>query len=309
MDLRSVKNERCFTNCNKEKRKEITDGDLCKVAFSEDDKLPLRCVGEWAYEKIFRLNKYFGIFTTGMHKKWKSLNYIEICSGPGRCIQRDIGEEIDGTALSILQNEGFKYIDKAIFIDLDDNVINVLKKRINSLKIQNAKTYIGNYREHEGIDKILNNLNPNSLNIVFIDPTDCSVPFETIKFIKNKLNNIDLIFNFAYGTDLMRNIRKAICNEDYSCREKYTNFLGEEEYFNLPATIKLASTTVSDKKLFEDFLNHYIDNLKKIGLKYTSSKLVKHYYMLLYASASSKGLEFWKKSQEINPNGQREFYF
>jgi hypothetical protein len=38
---------------------------------SELDQLPVRCVGKWAYEKIYRLVQYFGIFANGMKNKWE----------------------------------------------------------------------------------------------------------------------------------------------------------------------------------------------------------------------------------------------
>ena len=177
------------------------------------------------------------------------------------------------------------------------------------LKISNAKAYVGDYYDQNELDKILNEINHKSLNLVFIDPTDCSVPFETIKYIKNRLGNIDLIYNFAHGTDLIRNIRKAINNNDYSCRKKYSEFLGDEDYFNNPKIMELASKTINDSKLFEQFFSQYLFNLESIGLKFTSTRLVKNYYMLLFASGHSKGLEFWKKSQRINPNEQREIDF
>ncbi len=42
-----------------------------------------------------RLAQYFGVFAGGMWKRWAGLNYIEICSGPGRCVSRETGEEVD----------------------------------------------------------------------------------------------------------------------------------------------------------------------------------------------------------------------
>ncbi|MBT3756050.1 MAG: three-Cys-motif partner protein TcmP [Candidatus Cloacimonetes bacterium] len=309
MNLREIENKKCLVRCNKEKRQTIAPNDICSLAISDFDNLPVRCVGSWAYEKIYRLYQYFGFFSSSMHNTWSNLNYIEICSGPGRCVQRDNGEEIDGTALAILQNKEFKYINKAIFIDINNHVVDILNQRIALLKISNARAYVGDYHEQNGLDKILSNINHKGLNLVFIDPTDCSVPFETIKHIKNKLENIDLIFNFAHGTDLLRNIRKAINNDDYNCRKKYSEFLGDEDYFNNPKIIELASKTIDDSKLIENFFSHYRLNLESIGLKFTSTRLVKHYYMLLYASGHKRGLEFWDKSQAINPKGQREFNF
>jgi three-Cys-motif partner protein len=309
MDLRVVTNKRCKTNCRKDERKDKTINDSCKIVVSELDGLSVRCVGDWAYQKIFRLNKYFGIFANGMKHKWSGLNYLEICSGPGRCILRNSGEEIDGTSLSILRHPSYSFIKKAVFIDISPKTVETLSSRITKLNISNADVIVGDYTDIKSLTATLETFDNNNLNLVFIDPTDCSVPFQTIQTIKNKLHNVDFIMNFAYGTDLMRNIRQAIINPKFVCRKKYSDFLGVEDYFTNPAIQKIVGSTISDKKLFQHFFNVYQKKLSDIGLKYFDSKLVKNYYMLVFASGNKRGLDFWKRSQKTNPDEQRELDF
>lgn len=308
-DLREITNNKCIKNCSPEKRKEITNNDICKIAKSEIDGLPIRCVGKWAYEKIFRLNQYFGIFANAMKNKWSGLNYIEICSGTGRCVLRETGEEIDGTSLSILQHPSYSWIKKSLFIDIQESVVEVLNTRILNLGIKNAEAIVGDYNQIESLNKILDKLDQDNLNLVFIDPTDCSVPFSTIEAIVKKLKHVDFIMNFAYGTDLIRNLRKAINNTEYACREKYSKFLGEYDYFEKPEVLQLAKNSINEKKIFHHFFDAYKQKLKSIDLKYIDSKLVKNYYMLVFASGSEKGLKFWERSQRISPDDQREIDF
>ena len=307
-NLREIINHKCIKKCNTEKRKETTNHDICKVTKSEFDKLPVRCVGNWAYQKIYRLNQYFGIFSNGMKNKWSGLNYIELCSGPGRCILRNTGEEIDGTSLSILRHPSFNFIKKAIFIDNDKIIIKILNRRIKHLSINNSYGVIGNYNDINMLEDIFSDINKNFLNLIFIDPTDCSVPFETIKFIKSYFKYVDFVMNFPYGTDLIRNIKKVIKNPFYPSRKKYLKFLGSEDYFDRDEVKNLAESSTS-QKLVLDFFKEYIKNLKSIELEYCESEQVKNYYMLLFASGNPKGLEFWKKSQNISPNDQREIIF
>ncbi len=307
-NLRERINYKCIKNCNPEKRKETTNNDICKVTKSELDKLPVRCVGNWAYQKIYRLNQYFGIFSNGMKNKWNGLNYIELCSGPGRCILRKTGEEIDGTSLSILRHPSFNFIKKAIFIDNDETIIKILNKRIKHLSINNAYGIIGNYNYTDILEDIFSDFNKDFLNLIFIDPTDCSVPFKTIRFIKEYFKNVDFIMNFPYGTDLIRNIQGAATNANYPSRIKYLQFLGNEDYFDRNEVKNLAISSNS-RKMVLDFFKEYIKNLKSIGLMYSESELVRNLYLLLFASGNPKGLEFWKKSQNISPNDQREIIF
>ena len=95
---------------------------LCTQTNSVLDSLPVRGVGPWAYDKIYRLVQYFGIFANGMKNQCKGLNYVEICSGPGL--------EIDGTALSIITHPVFPELRKALFVDASVQVVEALTARI-----------------------------------------------------------------------------------------------------------------------------------------------------------------------------------
>ena len=80
IDLNRCDNKACYGNCNKDDRRHCAENDLCRVGKSNLDSLSVRCVGDWAEEKIYLLYQYFGIFTKGMKNKWTEINYIEICS-------------------------------------------------------------------------------------------------------------------------------------------------------------------------------------------------------------------------------------
>lgn len=48
-----VSNNGCIGSCNKEDRLYTTESDLCAVTNSVYDGLPVRCVGQWAEQKIY----------------------------------------------------------------------------------------------------------------------------------------------------------------------------------------------------------------------------------------------------------------
>lgn len=292
-------------NCDRKVDDNIVNS-LCKLVKGNDGE-KIRCVGSWAYQKIYYITRYFDIFTVGMKNKW-NVNYIEICSGPGRCIYRNESNEYDGTALSILHHKAYEYINNILFFDKEVEVVEILNRRINNLKKDKAKAFIADYNNPIAIVDIIKKYNidiTNSLNLIVIDPTDCSVPFETIKIIKDKLVKIDLIINFAYGTDLKRNIVKLVKGELKSAESKYISFLGSNDFINNIECKKLAEQNKIDK-LLEKYLENYKGNLKKIGLKFVgTSQPIKHYYTLLFASASKKGLEFWNKILKIEHSGQK----
>ena len=70
LDLREHQHPKCGgKDC--EERDAVDAAGLCTHTVSAIDGLPIRCVGEWAYDKIYRLVQYFGTFAGGMGKKKK----------------------------------------------------------------------------------------------------------------------------------------------------------------------------------------------------------------------------------------------
>ena len=311
IEFKEIQNSNCLKKCNKEKRKETTEDGLCNETISVVDDLPVRCVGDWAMQKIFHLIQYFGIFTIGMKNSWDGkINYIEICSGPGRCINRISGEEFNGTSICIIEHNACKHLKQAIFIDYNDSVIDTLNTRILNRNIQNAKAIKGDYKKPDLIcEDILKETKGIGLNLVFIDPTDCSVPFELLKKIKETLKHVDFIVNIAIGTDINRNIKNAILMPEthQNVLNKYKSFLGSDDFFSNPNVIHEAKNgkPIGLRKLFRE---EYINSLSKIGYKYWDFKQIENYYDLVFASSHPKGIEFWKNANAIEFDGQRSLF-
>ena len=309
LDLHRATNDGCQQCSNREKRKEFSEDDLCKIP-SIDDGEAVRCVGDWAEHKIYRLVQYFQIFVIGMYKRWNGLNYVEICSGPGRCIVRDNAEEIDGTALVILNHPRRDFLAKALFIDLNEKVVNALNTRIAKLSLQaKAEAVIGNYKNPDAIASLLKGLPSNNLNLVFIDPTQCDVPFETVKKIVEVTQNVDLIINVSIGTDISRNLRQAVVDPAFlNVRRKYEQFLGDDRFFERE-DVKAAAQLGNIERLRSIFSEAYSAQLDALGFAHRDTREVLHYYYLLFASRSAKGLEFWQKACTYAPDGQKELNF
>jgi three-Cys-motif partner protein len=302
-----VLNDACQLCKNKTERKQFEEDDHCGEVLSVVDGFPVRCVGEWAYDKIYRLVQYFGIFAQGMHNKW-GINYIEICSGPGRCILRERGEEINGTALAILKDSRFNFVNQALFIDRGSKVVAALNDRISKIGFgHKAKAVIGDYTDQDALLVELEKLKPNCLNLVFIDPTECNVPFETIRAIATHLKNVDFIINVAGGTDVTRNLIPSILDVAFKkARAKYESFLGCVKFFE-QAEVRNAAKHKRLPVLRKLFAEQYKKELEGLGYCYTDARPVRHYYYLLFASRSPKGLEFWQKACTYSPDGQKEF--
>lgn len=301
-----VNNPQCIGGCNRDDRHKIAEADVCSITSSIIDGLPIRCVGEWAEQKIYLLTQYFGIFAQGMSNKWKGkINYIEICSGPGKCVNRTERTEFDGTALSIINRDEFKYVNKALFFDINELVVSTLNQRLSSMNALTAKAFIGDYTNPETICSVLQmELTRDSLNLVVIDPTDCSVPFDTIARIKRTIPRMDLLINVAVGTDYNRNIRNTLLQPSQYTRtiQKYCSFLGDNLFY------ERIHKSDSDKDLRKAFLASYEQSLKSIGFAYFANESVENYYYILFASQSQKGLEFWNKATKYDYVGQGSLF-
>ncbi len=304
IDYRDSINNECLA-CGPDKRKDTCDdGGLCERIQSTLDGLPLRCVGGWGRDKVYRLLQYLGIFAPGMKKHFK-LHYIELCSGPGRVIDRQSRNEFDGTAIALLRHRHASLLADATFIDIDDDVLCTLQKRIDQLEQTAPVTYVvkGDYNSAESIDDAIRHIPCDDLCLVFIDPTDLSLPFSTISHIADSLGRADLIINVADGTDFVRNAKKAI-EKDGPVRKKYERFLGAPGFFER----ENVRACTSEKELKAAFLRQLEHGLSELGYKHFDRESIKHYYGLLFATKHERGLDFWKKSQKIPPDGQRSLF-
>lgn len=305
-DTHPVANPDCDRCPNAESRHTDKDG-LCQKIKSVADGLPLRCVGGWANDKIYYLLQYFQIFARSMHNKWGRLRYVEVCSGPGRCSTRD-GWEQDGTALAIVQNEQFDLLSDAIFIDYSPKVVDLLAERFQRLgKAEKAHAVVGDYNDQTSIVETLAKHSPNSLTLCFIDPTDCSLPFETVRSIfAATRGKCDFLISFFDQLDYNRNALNVMLDDSFSqLRAKYSRFLGTAEYFARKDVIA-ATRSGNHDCLVQLFRNQYADQLKAMGLVYQDWKSVKNYYKLLFASSHPKALDFWKEASKSEPDGQRQ---
>ncbi len=71
-----------------------------------DDGLPARESGEWVKEKLYYVKRYIDVFETAMRaKNWRRRIFIDLFSGPGKCVIRDTNEYIIGSPILALQTQ------------------------------------------------------------------------------------------------------------------------------------------------------------------------------------------------------------
>ncbi len=308
IDLHEVLNPACRRCRNRDERCQDDNTGFCDEAVSVVDGGPVRCVGDWATQKLHFLTQYVGIFGPGMKNMWGGhVHYVEICSGPGRCLMRDSGIEVDGTPLAVLQHPAFPSFETATFLDFDAKVVVALNERIARLNLQGkAQAYQADYCDPGSLVRILRKRFDKGISLVFVDPTDCSVLFAAVALLAKALRPADLIINMAVRTDATRNVTRAINCEDSESRAKYISFLGSDLFFQDPQVQELARLG-SHSDLRAKFRHHYCESMRSIGYQHFDFQPVKHYYDLLFASRHEQGIIFWHRAQKYRHDGQSTF--
>jgi three-Cys-motif partner protein len=200
-------------------------------------------------------------------------------------------------------------LETATFLDYNPDVVRTLNTRIDRLGIAPKAVAIeADYNDQPRLAAILSDRAARGLSLVFIDPTDCSLPFDTVVAIAAALQKADLIINVATRTDAGRNIQKAILNGDSNARAKYIRFLGGDAFFRSPEVIQMAEQG-QDSRLRNAFRDAYRDALRRLRYEHFAQESVETYYDLLFASRHPQGLAFWKKAQKIGPDDQRMLDF
>jgi len=91
-----MESKKTCKSCNHEKN---TKNGICIVR-KGNDGLPVMCVCNWAKSKHYYIENYLDLFVRAISRKWGgNINYLDLFCGPGKCLLRKTGEEVDGSPL------------------------------------------------------------------------------------------------------------------------------------------------------------------------------------------------------------------
>ena len=83
----------------------------------EDDGLPMRKAGVWAFEKLDYLSRYVSVFEASMRDKWQVRNYVDLLAGPGKNRIRGTDTVLLGSPLLALTTKypftGYHFVEFA----------------------------------------------------------------------------------------------------------------------------------------------------------------------------------------------------
>jgi three-Cys-motif partner protein len=254
---------------------------------AKSDHLPIRPSGPWIETKHKLLAYYADLFATGMKNKWASRVYLELFSGPGKCLIRDTGREDLGSPLKIIDHEFTKFI----FTEMSAPAAEALATRIGRFE-NSERTEIWCGDCAEAIEHI--RIPDRSLTFAFIDPTGIGhAPFSLIETLERK-TRCDLLINIQHGMGIKMNVHQYTPNA--GDESALTRFLGNDSWKQVPRH--------NAKEFFLGVLDLYKNQLDKLGFKFTGREVLisnqqgTGLYLLLFASRHPLGQTFWDKAMK-----------
>ncbi len=271
---------------------------------SAEDGLPTRVSGEWAREKLHYVGRYMQIFSQGMKKRWRHRIYVDLLAGPGRCVDRDTGEEFDGSPLLALKcAEPFT---KAIFVEENPELAGALERRV----ADRAVVFKEDCNDPSLIQKVRRQFSKKTLGLVFVDNLGLDVPFATLEALAQD-QRVDLIITFQVQ-DLTRNLNSA--RVDAASAKRWTAFFGDEGWRTVAEGGRAKNE--SESEIATRLMEFYGDQLDRIGYRFRthSHQFMRNsrnvaLYRLLLASKHPRAVEFFEKIAQIEYRGQRRLEF
>ncbi len=263
------------------------------------DGLPALAVSDHVKEKEFAIERIINIFNSGMQHKWNRRCYIDLFAGPGRCVIKESGEEVDGSP--ILAAKSRVQFTDCFFVDGNLECLDALRKRIRGLGLKELDRF--HYypsSADSAVAKLMADLpdSMTSLGLAFLDPWGWDFAFETLATLTDS-RRIDLVINFP-TVFIKRNWRRELPQLD-----KFMNGSGYRESFELAMTRQDPWATPTSA-----LLDSYKKELHGIGYKYVRDQIgVKNsqglpLYQLIFASKNERGSEFWDKVTDRQESGQ-----
>lgn len=263
------------------------------------DGLTALFVSDHVREKEFAIEGMISIFNSGMQNKWSRRYYIDLFSGPGKCVIRGSRGEVEGSPVLAAKSK-VKFTDY-FFADISSDFLGALEKRIADLGLKEPARV--NYYPGDA-DTVVGELTADlpeartSLGLAVLDPWGWDFSFATLDNLTTS-RRLDLVINFPI-VNIKRNWRRDLPQLD-----KFMNGRGYRKSFE--SAMNREDPGVTPTRVL---LDAYKRELKGIGYKFVhdhigvqNSRGIPLYY-LIFASKHERGAEFWDKVTSRQESGQ-----
>jgi three-Cys-motif partner protein len=290
-----------------------------KYLLPEDDGLPARESGEWVKEKLFYVQRYVDTFEIAMrNRSWRQRNFIDLFSGPGKCMIRGTNEYLLGSPLLSL-NTQYPFTDY-YFGDLDQQNIDWLTQRANMSKVpQNHIHYLAGdanqkvqdvVHDVEQVDRVFKKGLGSCLNLALLDPEGLELEWSTVEAL-GKMKTMDLIIHYSQN-GLTRNLDKYL---DVNNDTIIDRFFGDRHWRSV---YKDALSKQETSGVHRMLIDYYKSKLSKMGYVVINDQqetarepLIRNternapLYRLIFASKHPLGNKIWNEVTKKNYYGQQ----
>lgn len=296
----------------------------CEISCSKDehencsilgaDGLPVQCVGSWVEDKYFFLEKYLNASCEVRRQFADKGNavFIDLFSGPGRCVLRGENKEIDSGGLRASLREEALF-NEFYFCDKHSVNLNAFKKRVN--KDLNCFFKCGD--ANEAVASLARKLlrSPYKYHFAFIDPFGPDgLKFTTLAELA-RLQRMDMLIHFPIGS-IKRNIPKWLKSggkilDDYLGTDIWRDKINKSPVDVYKILIEIFKDQLMKIDYPKDGLNLVQSENVYTGLPVVSVKNTQNVdlYVLILASKHGLGQKIWNSVIRYNPDGQRTFNF
>ena len=250
-------------------------------------------VRPWADEKLHYVREYINIFTTGMKDKWNRRAYVDLFSGPGRCLIKENSREIPGSPVIAAQA---KYPFTDLYLnDSDPRAARALQQRLGERTGMEIATLDCNEAAGQARRIFANR---GVLGLAFIDPTAFQIKLSAISALTSE-RPVDLIITFMTGY-----LRRFLSTPGYDAG-RLDDFFGSPDWRDIVSDRALGETIT-----YRRLLDHYETKLRSLNYMHVDDHIrilnsnESTIYHLVFASKHPRGAEFFKKIRRKRYGGQ-----
>lgn len=283
-----------------------------------EDGQPVQCVGAWSKDKHAYLDKYLAA-TSGVRKKFFQYDntvFVDLFSGPGKCVVEHTGEEINGGCLRAANRDDCGF-NEYHFVDIDRTNIECLERRIEA---KDASLNFYHADANEAIKGIVAGLaeHPKRYHVFYLDPfAPENLRFSTIECLST-LQRVDLFMHFPIGP-IRRNLKAWKEKKDKNSETILDRFLGTDAWRDRVEDMLIKGNMFVLLEIFKEQLIK--TGFPEEGLRYqnldditpltaTAIKNEQHVdlYLLMVAAKNPLAQEIWHSVLQIDAKGQKRLF-
>ncbi|MBI5186391.1 MAG: three-Cys-motif partner protein TcmP [Nitrospinae bacterium] len=279
------------------------------------DGLAVQCVGPWVEDKYHFLESYLNASRKAREKFSIKGNavFIDLFSGPGKCIIEEKQKEIDSGGFRALHREEAPFNESFLF---DFSKINVaaLKKRIGQRQDCHVKEGDSNFLIKELTIELLRK--PYRYHFTYVDPFGPDgLRFDTLAELA-KLERMDMLIHFPLGP-IRRNVSGWL-DQDNTILDRFLGTNGWKERINSNQGDNIGKILIDIFKRQLCSIGYPEEGLKLAssdesfdpGLPTVSVKNRKNVdlYLLILAAKHPLAQEIWNSVIQIDRHGQKRLF-